>query len=60
MEISYLLPRMPLVEHPVRCHGLSVLDNTAGVILENGRVVVLLSPAFPETIANEIYEMLKS
>ena len=51
---------MPLVEHPVRSHGLSVLDNTAGVILENGGVVVLLSPAFPETIANEIYEMLKS
>ena len=49
---------MPLVEHPVRCHGLSVLDNTAGVILENGGVVVLLSPAFPVTMAYEIYEML--
>ena len=49
---------MPLVEHPVRCHGLSVLDNTAGVILENGGIVVLLSPAFPDKKANEIYEML--
>ena len=49
---------MPLVENPVRCHGLSVLDNTTGVILENGGVIVLLSPAFPDTMVNEIYEML--
>ena len=39
---------MPLVENPVRCHGLSVLDNTTGVILKNGGVIVLLSPAFPD------------
>ena len=49
---------MPLVENPVRCHGLSVLDNTTGVILKNGGVIVLLSPAFPDTMVNEIYEML--
>ena len=49
---------MPLVENPVRCHGLSVLDNTTGVILKNGGVIVLLSPAFPDTMVNEIYEIL--
>ena len=42
-----LLPRMPLIEHPVRGHGLSGVDNTAGVVLEDGGVVVLFSPAFP-------------
>ena len=46
-----LLPGMPLIEHPVWGHGLPGVNNTAGVVLEDGGVVVLFSPTFP---ANEV------
>ena len=42
-----LLPGMPLIEHPVWGYGLPGVNNTAGVVLEDGRVVVLFSPTFP-------------
>ena len=48
VESLDLLPGMPLVEHPVRSHGLSGVHDTAGVGLEDGRVVVLFLPTFPE------------
>ena len=43
----HLLPGVPLVQHPVGGDGLTVVADTAGVILEDGGVIMLFSPALP-------------
>ena len=39
---------MPLVHDPIRSNGFSGVDDTAGVTLEDRRVVVLFLPTLPD------------